>query len=203
MTNRRWWRPRGGELRASIARILSLPFLREAAAMTDADRRAPSALGGPWWASRSPRRADGIGISLEIPRGRVIAWNLALLAIEGAAFAWAHALGWSWPVLGALAASLVALFVVFVVIVLPAYTKHRKRRHDLEVELCRAKTEFWRAHATVMPMLVAALHELREKERHTGSPAGSVLEPQRILALALATRTVESAAGPSNDRARA
>lgn len=204
MSNRRWWRHRGAELRARIARVLSLPCRWKAAAITDADHRAPSVPSGSWWASLSPRRADGIGISLEIPRGRVIAWNLALLAVEGAAFAWAHALGWSWPVLGALAASMAAVFIVFVVVVLPAHGRHLKRRHDLEVELCRAKTEFWRAHATVMPMLLEALHDLREeREQHAGSPAGSVLEPTRTLALAVAPRAVASAAGAATHRARA
>lgn len=52
--------------------------------------------GGPWWAWWvwvTPRRRDGIGISLEIPAGRVRAWNVAAVLFAAGDLYVAHRVG--------------------------------------------------------------------------------------------------------------
>jgi hypothetical protein len=85
------------------------------------------------------RRRSLNGLNVVREGVRVVAWNWALLAIEGALFVWAHSVGVSWAALGTLAASLLALVVV-VIASFPAWDRHLGRKRAAELARWRAES---------------------------------------------------------------
>src|SRR3954465_4315253 len=52
---------------------------------------------GGWWTYAAPRPSNGIGITHELPTGRMIAWNVAFAAAEAIGVMVAHlAFGVAW-----------------------------------------------------------------------------------------------------------
>jgi hypothetical protein len=64
---------------------------------------------GGWWSYAAPRPSNGIGITPELPRGRAVTWNVALVAVEVIGAVTAHfvfGVGW-WQLVASFAAVLV------------------------------------------------------------------------------------------------
>lgn len=92
-----------------------------------------------WWPNLRPRVFDGLGISLEIPRWRLRAWNVAFAAGETVGAAWAHACGWSWTDLAGVTASASAAGAAWIFGALPVLAYRSDLRHAAEVAQWQAE----------------------------------------------------------------
>jgi hypothetical protein len=78
----------------------------------------------------STRRRNRCGISLEVPKARAWAWNVALIAVEAAAASWAHTVGGlSWTLIGAVLGGVVCFGVALMTYVVRVHTPRAIRRH--------------------------------------------------------------------------
>src|SRR3954447_11501418 len=84
---------------------------------------------GGWWTYAAPRPSNGIGIGLELPRGRAIAWNVAFIAAEATGALIAHiAFGVAWWQLAAGFTAVLVLGVALFVYVITVATPRATRR---------------------------------------------------------------------------
>ncbi len=103
---------------------------------------------GAWWAELTERPTHRLGdvrVSVELPAGRAVAWNLALLAVEAGLAVWAHSQGVSWGSLalgvGVVLAAGVVLVAWFVTVYTPRARRRERARLHAAHEQARSRTD--------------------------------------------------------------
>ena len=103
---------------------------------------------GAWWAELTERPTHRLGdvrVSVELPAGRAVAWNLALLAVEAGLAVWAHSQGVSWASLAVGVGVVLAAGVVLVAWFVTVYTPRARRRERARLhaahEQARSRTD--------------------------------------------------------------